>query len=361
MLFWFLAAAIPHQNLVAALDSDWELTSPVENNEINSGERNIASSNNLFDLGGIDIGDTTFASSNIFLNSEGGSDLFLNSEGTGTSFLDSETSIASSNLFSDAKEGTGIDEATIPSSDNFLNLNGDNNPWPDSFSGSSDDDDTSTFWTDEFLATDTSLQTSCTTRTDEFRLKARNGESSSCAAPAAAPQAPEVFQFPSSLQRLYEDPLGLIEDSLEPKKKDDDDPNRGGDDEPWIPRIYAEGDSVPDIPPPAVLRKLLIEDPCEWRIPKYRINLCCDGPAEESTDVELRAVYSIVYNCDPGMLLVSELFQSCCMYIHIVLNHHFCDPQLTVISCRCLPYLSEKTWDLLSHIRKWKKLNQRSF
>ena len=265
MHFWCLAAAIPYGNLVVAVDSVWDITSPAEDNTL-----------------GIDIGETNFASSNNLLDSEGTSNLFFNSE----------AGIASSNNIFLGPEGTGIDEATIALSENFLDLNGDSTTFTDSFLSSSDD--TSTFWSDKFLSTDASLQTSCVTKTDEFRLEARDGES--CAVPQ-----PE-FQLPSSLQRLYEDPFGLIEDSLGPKK--DDDPN--GDDEPWIPRIYAEGDSDPQMPPIEVLRKLLIDDPCRFRIPKYRINLCCDGPAEESTDVRLRAVYSIVYNCDPGTLFIPK-------------------------------------------------------
>lgn len=313
MHFWFLAAVIPHWNLVVAFDSVWDITSPAEDNT-------LASSDIFLDSEGISIEEANIASSNFLLNSEG----------TSNSFLDSEASIASSNLFLDS-EGTAIDEATIALSDNFLDLNENIMTWSDSFLGLSDD--TNTFGSDEFPSTDESLQTSCATRTDEFRLEARGGES--CAVPQ-----PE-FQLPLNLQRLYEDPFGLVEDSLDPKK--DDDPN--GDDEPWIPRIYAEGDSVPNIPPPAVLRKLLIEDPCLYRIPKYRINLCCDGPAEVSTDGQLRAVYSIVYNCDPGTSFVLK-FSSCCtvLHRHPVINLHY--------FCRCLPYLSKKTWCLLSRARK---------
>lgn len=282
MQFWFLAAAIPYGNLVVAVDSVWDITSPAEDNTL-----------------GIDIGETTLASSNNLFNSERTSNLFLNSE----------AGIASSNIFLDP-EGTGSDEATIALSDNFLDLKGNSMTWTDSFLGSSED--TNTFWSDKFLSTDASLQTSCVTRTDEFRLEARDGES--CAVPQ-----PE-FQLPSSLQRLYEDPFGLVEDSLGPKR--DGEPN--GDDEPWIPRIYAEGDSDPKIPPIEVLRKLLIEEPCG--VPSYRINLCCDGPAEESTDVPplVYNFYSIVYNCDPGTLCIPKI-SSCCTVLdcHPVSNLHY--------------------------------------
>jgi hypothetical protein len=280
MHFWFLAAAIPHWNLVVAFDSGWDITAPAEDNTLPSEGMNIEEAN--------------IASSNTPLNSEGTNNLFL----------DSEASIASSNLFLDS-ERTGIDEATIALSDDFLDLSENSMTLSDSSMGLSDD--TTTFGSDEFLSKVASLQTSCATRTDERRLEARDGES--CAVPQ-----PE-FQLPSSLQRLYEDPFGLVEDSLDPKKNDD--PN--GDDEPWIPRIYAEGDSVPEIPPPVVLRKLLIEEPCEYRIPKYRINLCCDGPAEESTAVEPIAVYSIVYNCDPGTLFIPESSSCCTVQSSIVI------------------------------------------
>jgi hypothetical protein len=151
-------------------------------------------------------------------------------------------------------------------------------------------DNTNTLWDEEFLSTDAFFQSSCATTRNELRLEARDGES-------CAVQSSE-FQLPPDLQRLYENPLDLVEDSLDPKK--DDDPN--GDDEPWIPRIYAEGDSTPIIPELEVLRKLLVEDPC----PTARTNLCCDGPAVDAIGTWDRG-YDFVYNCDPGRWFIRNL------------------------------------------------------
>jgi hypothetical protein len=227
--------------------------------------------------------DITLASHDIFLESEGiigdsnvaSSDNLLNFEGTHNLFSDSEASITSSNLFFDS-EGTSIAEGDIAVSDVFLDPN-EINPLSDFLLGLSDD--TNILWDEEFLSTDTSLPASCATTSDELRLEARDGES-------CAVQSPD-FQLPSDLQRLYEDPLDLVEDSLDPKK----------DDEPWKPRIYAEGDSLPTRVAPEVMRKLLVEDPCVL----YEKNLCCDGPAEEAPQAAgYRIFYSKVENCDPG-------------------------------------------------------------
>jgi hypothetical protein len=244
-----------------------------DSEKINIEESDIALSNNIFDWEGINVKDTNFESSQ-------SSHILLNSAEPSSLLLDSEA--ASSNTFLNSKE-TSHEESNIALSDTFLNLDESLMTWSEPVFDSSDE--LNTFWTDESFSTDASLQASCVIPTDDFRLEARDEKSCSADQPE--------FLLPPSLQRLYEDPLGLVEDSLGPEE----------DDGPLIPGIYAEGDTPPQMPPREVFIKLLSEDPCAFRYP-YRINLCCDGPTAPSDDVSIRAFYGVVYNCDPGTLFI---------------------------------------------------------
>jgi hypothetical protein len=200
-----------------------------------------------------------------------------------------------SNRFDEPFPETSVLEEISSSETLVQNLNGSSeSPVTDSSDLFSDMDlansETNVPWDNLYTLADANVQSSCASQADRLNLEARDNA-------LCRPSKDQPTLTPEMLQ-LSEDPVGILENTIHPKKGQAPGPSEPSEQDPPFPDLFSDKEVREKVQP---LFEDLDANPCPSDDGVHIFNACCDGPCE---GLSIPPVFvNLIQNCNLGTFL----------------------------------------------------------